>query len=104
MKISLIAVLLLCFGVALFAAQNAGPIAIRFLSWHGQSTLAMVVFGAAACGALAVLIAEIGPTLRSRRALQQLHAKVAELEMSAVARPESESPSPAQDAQHPGVS
>ncbi len=104
MKIGLIIVLLLFVGVAVFATQNAGPVGVTVLGWHGKTTLALVVFGAAACGALAVLIAEVGPGLRSRRRLRALQAQIAELTAQNTPPPAPAQPSATDADQAPEVS
>jgi uncharacterized integral membrane protein len=37
-------ILLLCAIVVLFSVQNAGPVAITFLAWRFEASLAIVVF------------------------------------------------------------
>lgn len=39
--------------VAAFALQNAAPVVVRFLGWHLETSLAILLIGAAVAGALA---------------------------------------------------
>ncbi|HXY62098.1 MAG TPA: LapA family protein [Nitrospirota bacterium] len=41
--ISLILLLLIIVAVAAFSVQNAAPVAVSFLSWHFEASLALVI-------------------------------------------------------------
>jgi uncharacterized integral membrane protein len=46
------ALILLCVAVALFALQNPAPVTVRFWPWEFQASVAVVILGATAAGAL----------------------------------------------------
>jgi uncharacterized integral membrane protein len=50
--VSLIVVLFVVFLVALFSVQNASPVAISFLFWRFEASLAIVIFLSALAGVL----------------------------------------------------
>ncbi|NMB25375.1 MAG: DUF1049 domain-containing protein [Firmicutes bacterium] len=52
MVLYLVLALVFAVFVALFAVQNAGQITISFLTWHWDTSVAVVILGAAAFGAL----------------------------------------------------
>lgn len=52
MVIYLVLALIFAVFVALFAVQNAGQVTINFLTWHWNTSVAVVILGAAAFGAL----------------------------------------------------
>ncbi|NLJ86179.1 MAG: LapA family protein [Firmicutes bacterium] len=48
----LILALIFAVFVALFAVQNASQITVTFLAWQWNTSVAVIILGAAACGAL----------------------------------------------------
>jgi len=54
--VSLIVVLLVVFLVALFSVQNASPVAISFLFWRFEASLAIVIFLSVLAGVLVTVI------------------------------------------------
>lgn len=50
---TIIILLIVLFLVAIFSAQNAVPVAITFLFWGFEASLAIVIFLAALCGMIA---------------------------------------------------
>lgn len=46
----IVVVLIIILIVALFSVQNAAPVAISFLFWHFQASLAIVMFLTILCG------------------------------------------------------
>jgi len=53
---SLIVVLLVVLLVALFSVQNASPVAISFLFWRFEASLAIVIFLSTIAGVLVTVI------------------------------------------------
>jgi uncharacterized integral membrane protein len=54
--VSLIVVLLVVFLVALFSVQNASPVAISFLFWRFEASLAIVIFLSTLSGVVVTVI------------------------------------------------
>ena len=52
MRFTLLLSLILMMLVAVFSVQNAGMITVRFLAWHFEWSLALVILLAAFAGAL----------------------------------------------------
>ena len=52
MMLYLILALIFAVFVALFAVQNASQITVTFLAWQWNTSVAVIILGAAACGAL----------------------------------------------------
>ncbi|NLK08031.1 MAG: LapA family protein [Firmicutes bacterium] len=52
MMVYLVLALIFAFFVAVFAVQNAGHITLAFLAWHWDTSVAVVILGAAALGGL----------------------------------------------------
>ena len=50
---TIIILLIVLFLVAIFSAQNAVPVAITFLFWGFEASLAIVIFLSALCGMVA---------------------------------------------------
>ena len=86
---ALILFLLFAIGVALFAVQNAGPVALRFGFWSLEMSLVVVVLVAAALGAILASLLSLPGWIRDRRLLRQ---QSKELEALRALRP---SPPPA---------
>lgn len=73
MRFYLILGLLFALLVAVFAVQNATLVDIRFLSWEFKKiSLALVVLGAAAGGALMVFILSLGREVRHAWRIREL--------------------------------
>jgi uncharacterized integral membrane protein len=68
---ALILFLLFAIGVALFAVQNAGPVALRFGFWSLEMSLVVVVLVAAALGAILASFLSLPGWIRDRRLLRQ---------------------------------
>ena len=57
MQYYLVVVLAFALLVAVFAVQNAGPVAVRFLGWYSPSlSLALLILGSFILGALLTLV------------------------------------------------
>ena len=59
-------VLVLIVLVAVFSVQNAGPVAISFLMWRFEASLAIVIFLVLLCGVLIGLIVSFWQGLRRK--------------------------------------
>jgi len=55
------------FVLAVFALQNTEAVSVRFLLWSYDTTLVLVILGAAALGACLVAIVSLGARLRRAR-------------------------------------
>jgi putative membrane protein len=90
--------LILGLGLALFAIQNGAPVAVRFLVWQVDGSLAAVVLGSAFAGALIVLFFGIPQAIAARWRIQALVRELAGARASAVpsggVKPSVTSPSP----------
>lgn len=64
-------------GLALFALQNGTPVAVRFLMWQVDGSLAAVVLGSAAAGALAALLFGIPQVVAARWRIRTLERELA---------------------------
>ncbi len=84
MIVYLILALVFAVFVALFAVQNAGQITVNFLAWEWNTSVAVIILGAAALGAifggLMAVIREIQLKLRLRGAEGRVHRLEALLE------------------------
>ncbi|MBE3589229.1 MAG: LapA family protein [Firmicutes bacterium] len=69
----LVVFLLFALGVAVFAAQNGQTVDVRLLMWRMNTTLAVVVLGAAFAGA--VITASIGAVAQLRLRWRLLRAE-----------------------------
>jgi uncharacterized membrane protein YciS (DUF1049 family) len=70
--------------VTVFAIQNALPVTIRFLSWSGDTSFAIVVLGSAGAGVLIALLSQGMVQLRLRLSLSQAEKRIHELEKTLV--------------------
>ena len=64
-------------GLALFALQNGTPVAVQFLMWQVNGSLAAVVLGSAAAGALAALFFGLPPLIAARWKIRALERELA---------------------------
>ncbi len=83
--------LILGLGLALFALQNGTPVAVQFLTWQVNGSLAAVVLGSGAAGALAALLFGL-PSLIAAR--WRIHTLERELASSRAAQRPPDSPKP----------
>ncbi|SHM36728.1 Uncharacterized integral membrane protein [Caldanaerovirga acetigignens] len=81
-KVQIILVLTLIFAllVAVFAISNAGKVDIRFFGTVYSISQAVVIFGAAAFGALVTLLLGLISRIRMAFKIRELNAKVSILE------------------------
>jgi lipopolysaccharide assembly protein A len=66
--------------VAIFATQNSLPVTIGFLSWSFQTSLVIVILGAATFGALSTLSLAVLMQIKARWALKRVKQRQGELE------------------------
>jgi lipopolysaccharide assembly protein A len=66
--------------VAIFAVQNSLPVTIAFLSWSFQTSLVIVILGAATFGALSTLSLAMLMQIKARWALKKVKQHQGELE------------------------
>jgi uncharacterized integral membrane protein len=65
---TIIAVLVLITLVIVFSVQNAAPVAVSFLAWHTQASLAIIIFLSVIIGALIGIILSSFWMLKQRTA------------------------------------
>jgi uncharacterized integral membrane protein len=94
MQLAFIASLVIAIISVLFALQNNVPVTIMFLFWRFDSSLALVLLGALALGAIAIALLTTPATVRRQwlisrqkkhiddqeKALEKLSARIVELE------------------------
>ncbi len=71
-QVALILSLVLAIMVAVFAVQNAGPVALRFGFWSVETSLVVVILVAAAAGAAVASLLGLPGWIRDRHRLRQL--------------------------------
>jgi len=69
--------------VATFAIQNSLPVAVSFAAWSFQTSLVLVILGAATFGALAVVSLAVPMQLKARWELKKARQRQGELEAEA---------------------
>lgn len=72
--------LLFSLFVAIFAIQNSIAVSVSLLSWSYQTSLAVVIFGAATFGALAILSLAVPVQIKARWELKRARQQKGELE------------------------
>ena len=88
---ALILFLIVALAVALFAIQNAGPVAVRFGVWSVETSLVVVILVAAAAGAALTSLLGLAGWIRDHR---RLRAQAREIQaMRATVPPASATPS-----------
>jgi lipopolysaccharide assembly protein A len=68
------------FLVAVFAIQNALAVNVSFMTWSFQTSLVIVILGAATFGALAVISLAVPMQIRARWDLKKARQRQGELE------------------------
>jgi uncharacterized integral membrane protein len=71
-QVALILSLVLAIMVAVFAVQNAGPVALRFGFWSVETSLVVVILVAVAAGAAVASLLGLPGWIRDRSRLRQL--------------------------------
>ena len=65
---------------AVFAVQNAKPVAVAFLAWQFEISLVLVILGAAALGAAAVFLLGTVRLIKQSRLLKEADLRIKRLE------------------------
>ncbi|MDT8901024.1 LapA family protein [Anaeroselena agilis] len=81
--LSLVLALVFALLVAVFAIQNSLPVTVAFLAWSFQTSLVLVILGAAIFGALAVVSLAVPMQVRARWDLTKALHRQGELEAEA---------------------
>lgn len=66
--------------VTVFALANPTPVAVRFLAWQVQTSLALAVIAAAVVGGFLVFVSSVVGQRHLRTRLRELQARVRDLE------------------------
>lgn len=80
MQLTIIAAIFTAIVGVAFAMQNNVPVTVNFLVWRFDSSLAMVLLLALACGAIAVALLTTPTTLRRQWQLGSQKRRIGELE------------------------
>ncbi|MHB1418158.1 MAG: LapA family protein [Bacillota bacterium] len=76
MQVYLLLAMLFALFVSIFAVQNSGTVAVRFLVWRfGDISLVLVILGSAVIGALFVFLLSVVSMIPMRRQLRSLQAE-----------------------------
>lgn len=78
--LSLLGTLVFSLLVAVFAIQNSLPVTVSFVAWSFQTSLVIVILGAATFGALAVISLAVPLQLKARWDLKKARQRQGELE------------------------
>ena len=101
MQVALFAALAVAVLAVVFALQNNAPVALSFLAWSFQSSLAVVIMIMVVGGALASFLASLPGMVRLKLQLRAAHRRAAELE-TALAKAAVSAPAPSGE-QEPGA-
>jgi putative membrane protein len=77
---ALVVIILILSCAVLVAIQNSLPVSVSLLSWSYQTSLAVIIFGAATFGALAVLSLAVPVQVKARWELKKARQQHGELE------------------------
>jgi len=80
MQLIFIAAMLFAACAVIFALQNNLPVAVTFLLWHYESSLAIVLLLSLAIGGLIVALISTPSTLRRQWEIKRLKRKISEME------------------------
>lgn len=80
MQLITIAAMIFAACAVIFALQNNVPVAVTFLLWHFDGSLAIVLLLALAFGGLVVALVSTPSTLRRQWSIKRLNKRVSELE------------------------
>jgi putative membrane protein len=80
MQLMIILAIVFAIASVVFALQNALSVTVTFLLWRFDSSLAIVLLLALACGALIVALLSTPATLRARWQLQRQRRQITQLE------------------------
>lgn len=77
---TLVLALICALLVALFAVQNARPVAVAFLTWRSEVSLVLIILGAAALGAVAAFLLGTLKLVQQRRTIREANQRAQRLE------------------------
>ncbi|NLG86453.1 MAG: DUF1049 domain-containing protein [Firmicutes bacterium] len=77
---TLVLALICALLVAVFAVQNAKPVAVAFLVWRFEVSLVLIILGAAALGAVAVFLLGTLRLVQQSRSIREATQRVQQLE------------------------
>lgn len=78
--LTLVLALICALLVAVFAVQNAKPVAVAFLVWEFEISLVLIILGSAALGAIAVFLLGTLNLVQKNRKLKEATQRVQSLE------------------------
>ena len=82
MQLQLIAAIIVAILGVVFALQNAVPIAVSFLTWRFESSLALVLLITLALGILMSLLVSVPSMIRTKKIISSQKKKIQKLENS----------------------
>ncbi|MBA7520217.1 Lipopolysaccharide assembly protein A [subsurface metagenome] len=82
MQLQLIAAIIVAILGVVFALQNAVPIAVSFLTWRFESSLALVLLITLALGILMSLLVSVPSIIRTKKIISSQKKKIQKLENS----------------------
>ncbi|RUM87595.1 MAG: DUF1049 domain-containing protein [Thermodesulfatator sp.] len=80
MEFYLILAALLGVLIAAFAIQNAAPVAVRFLVWQFESSLAVIVILSLLAGMVLIFLISLPGRFKRRKELYDKNRRISELE------------------------
>jgi len=66
--------------IAAFAIQNAAPVAVKFLVWQFESSLAVIVILSLLAGMILIFLISLPGRLKRRKELYDRNRRISELE------------------------
>ena len=82
MQLQLIVAIIVAILAVVFALQNAVPIAVSFLAWRFESSLALVLLITLALGIIMSLLVSVPPTIKKMKLISSQKKRIQELESS----------------------
>lgn len=76
----LVLAIILVFTIAVFAVQNSMVVSVNLLVWSIESSLVLVILGAAALGFLSALALQLFVQFKIRYQLHKAHNRIRQLE------------------------
>ncbi len=92
MLILLALALFIAVFACVFALQNAHPVAITFLTFKHEASLALVLLSTFGLGAVVALLASLPTMIKGKMTIADLKRKVKELEVPAASSPTPKDP------------
>ena len=75
----LVLILIFAVLVAAFAIQNTMPVVVKFLFWEANTSLVLVILGAAAAGAVILFLINLVNQIRMNRERKELNRQIQSL-------------------------